>query len=359
MSIRASRRRSGMPRWGLPLALALLLTGPGAHAAGDGQADSLPAPIVGGGIVLPLYLPGAPHLDGKRRKEPERFTMTEGVPGRVQSVVNIHNPSIEVHPADPSFNTGAAVILLAGGAHRTLNVGTEAADVLPFLYNLGVTGIILRHRLKGDGYDVHEHALRDTLQAIRMVRSRAQVFGLHPERIGVMGFSAGAELAAEAGLFHGDGHKAPPASDLLHGVSARPDFVVLLYPGPTPFSRDANTKLPPHPSPAFVATAGSGDRAHALWALDYVRALVQQGVPNVELHVYGKGEHANGLKDRGGIPFGTWPQRFVDWFRDLGFLERPAPRMAGKVERARKAQAQREEKRAERAARQGERRPQR
>ena len=77
--------------------------------------------------------------------------MSTGVPGRINSIVNIHNPSIEVHKASGAMNTGAAVIVVAGGGHRTLNVGSEGADFVPFFYNYGVNTIILRNRLRNDG----------------------------------------------------------------------------------------------------------------------------------------------------------------------------------------------------------------
>ena len=75
------------------------------------------------------------------------------MPGRINSIVNIHNPSIEVHPVDRGLNTGAAVILVAGGGHNTLNVGSEGADFVPFFYNYGVNTVILRNRLRRDGYN--------------------------------------------------------------------------------------------------------------------------------------------------------------------------------------------------------------
>jgi endo-1,4-beta-xylanase len=68
--------------------------------------------------------------------------------------------------------------------------------------------------------------------------------------------------------------------------------------------------------------AGSGDRVHAIWADEYFRAMLDEGVPNLEMHIYGNGVHAGGLTDRNGIPFGTWQERFIDWFRELGFLQK-------------------------------------
>ena len=73
----------------------------------------------------------------------------------------------------------------------------------------------------------------------------------------------------------------------------------------------------------FIACAGSGDAQHAIWAEEYFGAFLRAHVPNLEMHIYGNGVHANGMKDRNGEPFGTWHERFIDWFRDLGFLQKP------------------------------------
>src|SRR3954471_187163 len=87
------------------------------------DAPYTPQPILPGGVVVPLYQPGSPFLNAKRVREAEIYNVSQTVPGRINSVVNIHNPSIEFHPVDRSINTGTAVILVAGGGHNTLNVG--------------------------------------------------------------------------------------------------------------------------------------------------------------------------------------------------------------------------------------------
>jgi endo-1,4-beta-xylanase len=284
----------------------------------------VPQAVVAGGIVVPLYPPGSAILKQERVREAEQLTMTRGVPGRIQSLVNVHNPSIEVHTVEPGQNTGAAVILAPGGGHNTLVVGTEGADFVPFFYNYGVNTVILRYRLRHDGYNPQVDAVNDAFQAIRLVRARATEWGIDPNKIGIIGFSAGAELAAPAALaFDAFEQEHTDAGDPLAGVSSRPDFVGLLYPGPTPFARAPNTPIPPRAPPTFIASAGSSDRVHAIWADQYFAALLEAGVPNLEMHIYGRGAHGNGLKDRDGTPLGKWQARFIDWFRDLGFLQKP------------------------------------
>ncbi|MGC4052738.1 MAG: alpha/beta hydrolase fold domain-containing protein [Paludibaculum sp.] len=295
-----------------------------------------PQPILQGGVVVPLYPAGSAFLKADRVREAEQYNLSQTVAGRINSIVNIHNPSIEVHTVDRSINTGAAVIVVAGGGHNTLNVGSESADFVPFFYNYGINTIILRNRLRRDGYNPQTDAVYDTLQAIRLVRAYAKEWNLDPNRIGVMGFSAGAELTAAAAVRFEEFDKAnSAASDPLAGITSRPDFDGIIYPGPSPFARNrVAPAIPRNVPPAFLVCAGSGDRVHAIWAMEYYNAMLTMGVPNIEMHLYGNGRHpgdplpdgtrmTGGLTDRNHTPFGTWQYRFIDWFRDLGFLQKP------------------------------------
>ena len=161
------------------------------------------------------------------------------------------------------------------------------------------------------------------------IRDSAKEWRIDPDRIGIMGFSAGAELAAPAAIAYEEFDKAnSDPNDPLAGVSSRPDFVGIIYPGPSPFARGANPPIPRNVPPSFVMCAGSGDRGHAVWADEYFAAMLAASAPNLEMHIYGNGHHpgsgsTGGLTDRGGTPMGTWQFRFIDWFRDLGFLGKP------------------------------------
>jgi endo-1,4-beta-xylanase len=115
------------------------------------DAPYAPQAILPGGVVVPLYAPGSPFLKMERVREPEQYNMSQAVAGRIGSIVNIHNPSIEFHAVERGLNTGAAIILVAGGGHNTLNVGSEGTDFVPFFYNYGVNTSILRNRLRRDG----------------------------------------------------------------------------------------------------------------------------------------------------------------------------------------------------------------
>jgi len=313
----------------LPAPLSIPKPGP----AGDGPYA--PQAILPGGVVVPLFPPGSPYLKADRVKEPEQYNLSQAVPGRVSSIVNIHNPSIEVHMVERGINTGAAIILVAGGGHNSLNVGSEAADFVPFFYNYGINTVILRSRLRRDGYNPQTDEVYDAQQAIRMVRAYAKEWNLDPNKIGMMGFSAGAELTAAAAVLYDEWDKKNgDPSDPLAGISSRPDFAGIIYPGPSPFAR--NRTPPPVPRnapPAFLACAGADDAVHAVWADEYFAAMLALRIPNIEMHIYGNGRHpgdalpdgsrmSGGLTDRNDTPFGTWQYRFIDWFRDLGFLQK-------------------------------------
>lgn len=316
---------------GLPLPPPLGIPAPGP----TNDAPYAPQPILPGGVVIPLYPPGSPFLKADRVREAEVYNLSKSVPGRISSIVNIHNPSIEFHPVDPGINTGSVIILAAGGGHNTLNVGTESADFVSYFYNFGINTVILRNRLRRDGYEPKVDAVNDAFQAIRLVRAHARAWNLDPERIGIMGFSAGAELSAPTALFFENFARTNAApGDPLAGISARPNFVGIVYPGPSPFARGGHPPVPKNTPPAFITCPGAGDRVHAIWATEYFTAMLQAGIPNVEMHIYGNGRHpgdplpdgsrmSGGLTHRDGIPFGTWQDRFIDWFRDLGFLQKP------------------------------------
>ena len=294
-----------------------------------GKGPYQPQALLPGGIVMPLFPAGSPYLNARRVREAEVYNMDPAVPGRVTSIVNIHNPSMEVHFAGAN-NTGAAVIVVPGGGHNTLNIAGGGTDLVPYFFVYGVNTIVLRSRLRRDGYDPKTDEVYDLQQAIRIVRAHAAEWHIDPKKIGVMGFSAGAELAMAAAIQYGDFDK-KNAGDPLAGVSSRPDFVASIYPGPSLFTKGGKPPIPKDAPPSFIVCAGWGDKVHADWANEYFAAMLGAGIPNTEMHIYAIGVHGGGLNDRDGIAFGTWQNRFADWFRDLGFLQKAgAPTLAAK-----------------------------
>lgn len=292
-----------------------------------------PQAVLPGGVVLPLFPPDSPYLKSDKIREPEVYQLWG--PGTVGAVTNIHNPSIEFHAGNGRLNTGAVVILAGGGGHRTLNVG-EASPLVQFLAHQGVSSVILRNRLRSDGYEPKTDGVNDALQAIKLVRAHAKAWNLDSAKVGIMGFSAGAELAMNASLRWEDFDRLNnlPGNPLAQ-ISSRPDFIGSIYPGPSLFTRGGTPPIPRAMPPAFITCAGQGDWIHAVWAVEYYEALLMDSVPNIELMLYARGRHpgdktepgepptTGSISNMGGIPYGTWSARFLDWFRDLGFLQPP------------------------------------
>jgi len=268
--------------------------------------------------VVYLWPGGASTLQGTSEKEVT--VPADPQPGqRVTSIKNVHNPSIEVHLPPIDKASGAAVIVAPGGGHQQLVWGTEGIDIADWLNKMGVAAFILKYRLAqtpGYHYTVEGEALQDTQRALRIVRARARDWGVSPGRIGMLGFSAGGALAALADIRFDRGN--PAASDPVDQQSCRPDFVGLVYAGWAPMDITA----PKDAAPAFLTSAGSDDQSHARQTVDFYNSLFRAGIP-VDLHIYGHGGHGGGIRNRDGIPFGTWHYRFQEWLADLGMLKKP------------------------------------
>jgi len=273
-----------------------------------------PQPIVPGAKVLTLWPKGSPMLkEMPGSDKPEVVYLSKGAEPRVLHIDNIHNPSIEPHLAPADKANGSAVIVVAGGGNKTLWVGPEGVDVANWLNGLGVHAFIERHRLQP--YDSTVDALADTQRSIRMVRAHAAEWGVDPRRVGIMGFSAGGEQAAWVTLKFDKGD--PKAEDPVERESCRPDFSVLIYPGWKRMDLDVVAKDTP---PAFITSAGVDDAFHARQSVEFFTALFNAKIP-AEIHIYGHGGHGGSIDPRKGIPFGTWPARFVEWAKDLKLMD--------------------------------------
>ena len=242
--------------------------------------------------------------------------MSTKTPTRVQSVENIHNPSIEVHLAPREKNTGMAVIVAAGGGNKTCNVGGEGIDIADWLNGLGINAFVERYRLRP--YDSTVDALADTQRSLRIVRAHADEWGVSKSRVGVMGFSAGGEQAAWVTLRFDQGN--PQSVDPIERESCRPDFSVLVYAG---WLKMDLSSVPKNAPPTFLTSAGIDDAFHARQTVEFYNMLFEAKIP-VELHIYSHGGHGGGIGSRKGIPFGTWHLRFIEWATDLHLMDPPA-----------------------------------
>lgn len=257
---------------------------------------------------IPLWPHGAPGSEG--RTEPEAITNTDGV----RRVSSIHNPSITPHLPAVATASGAAVIVLPGGGHRYLSIDNEGHAVATWLSERGIAGFVLKYRLArepGSTYRIEQHAWQDAQRAIRLVRSRATEWNIDPARVGLLGFSAGGQVAGAAAARFDSGR--PDADDPVERESSRPAFQALLYSG----SLALDAKLPADAPPAFICVA-SDDEGPARNAVSLFEKLRDGGIA-AELHIYARGGHGFGMRDRP-FPITGWPVRFHEWMNDQGFL---------------------------------------
>jgi len=262
---------------------------------------------------IPLWPNGAPGSEGK--SGPEAVRVTES---GERVVSNVHQPSITPYLPPKEKATGAAVIIAPGGGHRELWTDHEGHNVARYLSARGVAAFVLKYRLAREAnstYTVDEHAMADMRRAIRLVRGRAAEWNVNTSRVGVMGFSAGGELAALASMSFDGGNK--EAADTIERESSKPDFQALIYPGSS--RRFAPTKDSP---PVFIV-CGYKDRPDISQGMAEVYLKFKQvGVP-AELHIYAGAGHGFGMRDKNTDAAGKWPARFEEWLGDLGFLQKP------------------------------------
>ena len=271
----------------------------------------LPAAPLENGAVIALWENGAPG-SAARRHEPEQ--------AKDWWVKNIHHPTLTVAAPAPGRATGAAVIVVPGGGHRECVFRPEGLEPAEHLASLGVTAFALKYRLfreEGSGYTI-EHPTADLRRAVRLVRSQAREWGLDPDKIGVMGWSAGGELAAMVAYRPAAGD--PAADDPIERMSARPNFQILVYPGPlgTP------AKLPADAPEALFLTANDDESPARTLSLmlEKYRAV---GIP-AEAHFFAAGGHGFNLGRRSALrAVRGLPDRIADWLHDRGYLAAQGP----------------------------------
>jgi len=259
-----------------------------------------------------LWPKGAPGSEGKTGIEKIRIAETGD-----HVVSNIHNPSITPYIPSPEKATGAAIIIAPGGGHRELWIDHEGYNVARFLSEKGVAAFVLKYRLskeENSTYTIDSHELGDMKRAIRVVKNRAKEWGIDTARVGVMGFSAGGEVAALSAMRFDKGN--PSATDIIDRENSRPAFQVLVYPGGSDRFEVAKN------SPPLFLLGGYGDRADIAEGLAKVYIKYKQaGIP-AELHIYSGAGHGFGLRQNNSGAVAGWPQRLTEWLGDSGFLKR-------------------------------------
>lgn len=256
--------------------------------------------------VVWLWPGVAPGSEGKSGEEKVRTQ------GSDEIVSGVHRPSLTVYLPAKGTASGAAVIVAPGGSYRELWITHEGYRVGEWLSQHGIAGFVLKYRLPreaGSTYTIRGTALGDMQRAIRAVRARAAEWGIDPQRVGVMGFSAGADLAGLAATNYDD--VVNPVADEIDRQSAKPAFQALIYP---PKSDRTYSKDTPQ---AFLACGGEDQVSAGITNL--YQALKNAGVPT-ELHVYAGVGHGFGIRASNSARVAGWIERFRDWMSDRGLL---------------------------------------
>lgn len=236
-------------------------------------------------------------------------------------ITNVTRPTIAVHLPPDDKKTGAAVVVCPGGGYNVLAIDIEGTAIVKWLNENGVTAVLLKYRVpRREGREKHEAPLQDVQRAMGIVRHNAKDWGIDPNRIGVIGFSAGGHLCTS--LCTNFETRTYPAIDDADKESCRPDFAILIYPFYLTLDSD-RSKLSPEikvserTPPTFIAMA-QDDRIEYAYA--YALALKAAKVP-AELHVYPTGGHGFGLgKAQGGTS--NWPKLAIEWMDRNGWLKR-------------------------------------
>jgi len=309
-------------------------------AMGGAGLTASPSPRQAGARgAAPAPQPPAPAGRGTQpgmNMVPEEIPLWEGgAPGALGST-DADKPTLTIYRASRRAS-GTAVVVAPGGAYQNLAMDHEGRQVAAFLNSMGVSAFVLKYRL-GPKYH-HPIELGDAQRAIRIVRSRAQEFGLQPNRIGMMGFSAGGHLASTAGTHFDSGKQ--DAADAVDRVGSRPDFLILGYPvistdpaiahagsvknllGDNPDPKlledlSNDLRVTPETPPTFIFHTNADTAVPAENSIRFYLALRKAKVP-AEMHIFENGPHGVGLS-LDDPALSLWPTLLTNWLRGRGLL---------------------------------------
>ena len=277
-------------------------------------------------IVLPLWPHGTPEKAQTTDPEKDVTTPSDGLISgrRTARFTNVTRPTITVFSAPKESSTGVAALVFPGGGYHILAWDGEGLDTCKWLNSIGVTCLLVKYRVPETAkYPANVADLEDAQQAMRLARVHAPEWGIDVDRIGVMGFSAGAHLAVALSTHWDDRHVETTAAavDVNAALSARPAFTILGYPAYLASAADHAAVAPelapvPGTPPTFLIQA-ENDRDHVDSSLAYYRALQNAGVP-AEMHLYATGGHGFGMHPAG-MPEENWPDLAAAWLRRLFF----------------------------------------
>lgn len=233
---------------------------------------------------------------------------------RLIRLTNVSVPTIAIYQPDPSIDTGTAIIIAPGGGHSILALDLEGTEVAHWLNTIGVTGIVLKYRVPGAARNPEKKwlpSVQDGQRAMSLVRGRAKELGINPNKIGMIGFSAGGSPVKYTALTT---QRLYEPVDAYDQVSFRPDFAAPIYSGGLPEEAELSPDCPP-----FFMIMAHDDKDRSIEMAELYLALKKADI-SAELHIYQSGGHGYGIR-RTDQPVTSWHDRMEEWMRFLGFLE--------------------------------------
>jgi acetyl esterase/lipase len=254
---------------------------------------------------------------GETKEFPEEMEVTQGGPKIVAGkpiylLTNVSKPELAVYRPNREHNTGMSVVICPGGGHNLLAYDLEGTEIAQWLNSLGHTGIVLKYRVPFRNPDFKGlAALQDAQRAISVVRARSIELGIEANKIGIMGFSAGGEVAARASLQYNA--RKYEKIDSVDETSCRPDFSMLIYPAYLVKENALLEELKPAADapPAFMVHAWD-DNVTPLSSLCLATELKKVGV-STELHLFALGGHGYGMRHVEGMPVTDWTSQAAPW----------------------------------------------
>ncbi len=281
-------------------------------------------PALAQGQTLPLWPGGTPEPAHVTGPEHDTTRPSDNLTGgqRVSRLTNITNPSLTLYPAKEAAN-GAAVLVFPGGGYSILAYDLEGTEVCTWLNSIGVSCVLVKYRVPETGhFPANTEDLEDAQQAMRLTRAHAAPWHIDPTRVGVLGFSAGAHLAATLSTHPDFVKPGAPNPQIDATLSPRPDFALILYPGyltSTPALDTLDPALKPTSAtpPTFLLQA-EDDPVHVENVVVYFSALKLAKVP-AELHIFAEGGHGYGLRPTA-LPITHWPTLATTWLNSIHML---------------------------------------
>lgn len=242
---------------------------------------------------------------------------------QIEILSNVTTPTLTWYPAPEESDPGATVVVCPGGGYNILAYSHEGKEVCEWLNSIGVNAALLKYRVpRREGLEKHHAPLQDVHRAIGMIRSRKDQWGIDPDRVGILGFSAGGHLSAMA--LTSDGERTYPTDPKWDSVDCVPDFGILIYPAYLQSENDPDRLAPElnvdrETPPVFLVVA-HGDRKWVEGSALFYLAMRRQDRP-CELHIYAKGRHGFGLENTE-EKIGGWSNLAADWMRAMELINK-------------------------------------